>query len=298
MLEKISVNNSDYLKVWFLTTRPKTLILSIFPFLIGTIIASTKVQSVNWLLMIAGMLSALFIQIGTNFINDVFDFKNKADKPTRLGPKRGLQSGVLTTSEVFKGGIAAFVMAFLFGIPLIIKGGFVICLILLISVACGYLYTGGPKPLAYNGLGELFVIVFFGIVSTTSAFFLQTGYVDTIIVLVGLQLGAFATLPIAINNLRDIKDDASVNKKTLAVRFGKSFARIEITVLAFLPFVLGFCFENVWITFIPWFVLPLQFTITRNIWKTEPSSVYNIFLGQSIMLYVLFSTLLMVGFIL
>jgi 1,4-dihydroxy-2-naphthoate octaprenyltransferase len=298
MYEMTKITTSEYIKAWVLTTRPKTLILSVFPFLIGTIIAMTKVPRVNWLLMVSAILSALFIQIGTNFINDVYDFKNKADKPTRLGPKRGIQSGILTSPQVFLGALSAFAIALLFGIPLVLKGGFIISLILLISVACGYLYTGGPKPLAYNGLGEVFVIIFFGIVSTTAAFFLQTGYVDATIVLVSLQLGAFATLPIAINNLRDIKDDALADKKTLAVRFGKSFARVEITILAFLPFLLGFCFENVFITFIPWLTLPLCFAITRQIWNTEPSVVYNIFLGQSIVLYILFSSLLTVGFLL
>ena len=298
MLDTVKIRSSDYMKAWVLTTRPKTLLLSVFPFLVGTVVATTKTYKINWFLMLFAMLSAFFIQIGTNFINDVYDFKNKADKATRLGPKRGIQSGILTVSQVYSAGIACFVIALLFGIPLIMKGGFPIFLILLASVACGYLYTGGPKPLAYNGLGEVFVLIFFGVVSTSAAYFFQTGVVDTQIIIIGLELGALATLPIAINNLRDIKDDTEVNKKTLAVRFGQKFARFEITVLCFLPFLLNFYFENIVITFAPWLMLPLSLSITRHIWTTKPSELYNIFLGQSILLYVLFSVCLMVGFLL
>lgn len=298
MLDRVQINRVDYIKAWVSSTRPKTLILSVFPFLIGTIFAIPKTGRINWGLMLFAMLSALFIQIGTNFINDVFDFKNKADKPTRLGPKRGIHSGILTSSQVFTAALGCFAIALLFGIPLVIKGGVAIGLILVVSVACGYLYTGGPKPLAYNGLGEVFVLIFFGLVSTSAAFYFQTGFVDFQIMLVGLELGALATLPIAINNLRDIKDDATVNKKTLAVRFGQKFARIEITALAFLPFVLNFYFENIALTFTPWFTLPLTLSITRHIWKTEPNATYNIFLAQSILLYVLFSVCLTVGFLL
>jgi len=298
MLESVQIKRADYMNAWVSSTRPKTLILSVFPFLIGTVFAIPHTNRINWVLMLFAMVSALSIQIATNFINDVFDFKKKADKATRLGPKRGIHSGILTSSQVYLAALGFFAIALLFGIPLIIKGGLPICLILLISVACGYLYTGGPKPLAYNGLGEVFVLIFFGLVSTAAAFYFQTGYVDFQILLVGFELGALATLPIAINNLRDIKDDTLANKKTLAVRFGKKFARCEITALAFLPFILNFYFENVALTFTPWLTLPLTLSITRHIWKTEPNETYNIFLGQSVLLYALFSISLCIGFLL
>ncbi len=290
MPTRVLLKNS-YFKAWVLTTRPKTLILSVIPFLMGTGLAFSKTVEIQWLLMISAMLSAFFIQIGTNCINDVYDFKNKADKETRLGPKRGIQSGVLSHSEVYCGGVACFIIAFLFGIPLILKGGILLSLILTSSIACGYLYTGGKKPLAYNGLGEVFVLLFFGLISTCTAFFMQTGYVDQKVLCVGLQLGLLACMPIAINNLRDIKDDTEANKKTLAVRFGKTFARVEITFLALLPFLISIFLHNLW----PLLVLPLGVSIIRYIWKIEPANTYNIFLSQSILLYVLFSLSLGLG---
>lgn len=286
------INKTDYVKAWILTTRPKTLILSVFPFFVGTCVALNKVGQLDFSIMAFAILSALFIQIGTNFINDVYDFKNKADKVTRLGPKRGIQSGILTSSQVFLAALFCFALALISGIPLVLMGGAPICFILILSVIFGFIYTGGPKPLAYNGLGELFVIIFFGLVSTMCAYFFQTGYIDNSIALVGLQLGLLASMPIAINNLRDIEDDAKVDKKTLAVRCGKTFARIEISLLVLVPFTLLFFQDSI----LPALALPLALSLCKNIWETEPSSIYNQFLGKSIMLYMIFNLLLIAGF--
>lgn len=294
-MEAYKLDQMRYLDAWILTTRPKTLILSIFPFLMGTIVAASEVMSIQWHLMIFGMLSAICIQIGTNFINDVYDFKNKVDKATRLGPKRGIHSGTLNSSQVFLAAISCFVAALLFGIPLVLKGGVPICLILLSSVMSGYIYTAGPKPLAYNGLGELFVLIFFGLVSAASAYFFQTGQVDGKILIIGLEMGLLACAPMAINNLRDIDDDRQANKNTLAVLFGKGVARVEISVFVLLPFILNLYFENFLITFLPWLALPIAYSILSYIWKNEPSEGYNNFLFRSILLYVLFNSLLMLA---
>ena len=296
MMESIQKNYVDYAKAWILTTRPKTLILSIFPFLVGSLIAEATAGHLDIAIMAFAATSALFIQIGTNFINDVYDFKNKADKTSRLGPKRGIQSGILTSTEVYLAALFCFAIALLLGIPLVIKGGVVICAVLLLSVICGYIYTGGPKPLAYNGLGELFVILFFGLTSTLCAFYLQTGFVTWELAVTGLQLGCLASMPIAINNLRDIEDDAAVNKKTLAVRFGKTFARAEITLLALFPFALNVYAANFWtFNYLTLFIFALLLII--NIWRTEPSALYNTFLARSVILYIVFSLFVVDGFL-
>lgn len=295
-METIKTSPFVYAKAWILTTRPKTLILSIIPFLVGSLIAEATTGKLDIAIMAFAALSALFIQIGTNFINDVYDFKNKADKTTRLGPKRGIQNGVLTSTQVYLSALFCFAIALILGIPLVIKGGAVICAVLLLSVICGYIYTGGPKPLAYNGLGELFVILFFGLTSTLCAFYLQAGFVTLEIAVTGLQLGCLASLPIAINNLRDIEDDALVNKKTLAVRFGKTFARAEITLLAILPFALNVYATNFWtFNYLTLFIFALL--LIFNIWRTEPSALYNTFLARSIIIYIVFSLFLIDGFI-
>jgi len=294
-MEAIKSDTPSYFDAWVSTTRPKTLILSVFPFLIGTAIAAYEVTTIQWNLMVFAVFCAVCIQIGTNFINDVYDFKNKVDRPTRLGPKRGVHSGILTSSQVFLAGISCFIAALLFGIPLVVKGGVPICLILFASVISGYIYTAGPKPLAYNGLGELFVLIFFGLVSTASAFFFQTGFIDTKILVVGTEIGLLACVPIALNNLRDIEDDRRADKKSLAVRFGKPFARVEISFLVFMPFILNLYFENFLITFLPWASLPIGFSILKFIWNNEPSEAYNSYLVRSILLYVCFALLLMTG---
>lgn len=282
------IRKSHYFKAWILTTRPKTLILSIVPFVVGTLFA-LKLVDVDWELMFFAMLSAFFIQIGTNFINDVYDFKNNADRPTRLGPKRGIQSGILTVSQVFFAGVTCFGVALLLGIPLVMKGGALLLAVLILSVFFGFLYTAGSKSLAYNGFGELFVLLFFGLVSTGAAFYLQTGFITKEILLLGFQLGCLASLPVAINNLRDIEDDAVSNKKTLAVRFGKTFARIEITILGVIPFLFTAFFGSWQLLLLPALALPLAFIICKHIWTEEPSPSFNTYLGLSILLYVCFS---------
>lgn len=281
--------NFELVKAWVLTTRPKTLILSVIPFIVSTILAKSDVGRINFGLMGFAILSALFIQIATNFINDVYDVKNMADKSTRIGPKRGLHSLVLSSTEVYLAAMACFALALIFAIPLVIKGGFFVGVLMLVSIASGYFYTGGPKPLAYNGLGELFVIVFFGFVSTTLGYYFQTESINLKIALVGLQLGLLASLPIAINNLRDIHDDELVEKRTLAVRFGKRFARLEITFLAFFPFFLNLFFEDVSLLIAPLISLPIAIKIVKHVWDHEPQPSYNQMLGFSILLYTLFS---------
>lgn len=282
-------------EAWLLSTRPKTLCLSITPFIVGSVAAYVKQGSLNWVIFFCAILSAICIQIGTNLINDAYDAKHGTDTEKRLGPKRGVQAGVLTPQQVRLGGFFSFLLALGFGVPLVGAGGVPILLVLLASVICGFLYTGGPFPLAYKGLGEVFVIAFFGIVSTAAGYFLQTGIVDAALIVIGLQLGLLATLPIAINNLRDTEEDSRANKRTLAVRFGKTFARYEIAGCAVIPFVLG----AFWVTTLhplvfagPLLTLPLAIKIVRGIWENEPGKVYNRYLGLSVLLHTLFGALI------
>ncbi|WP_374021223.1 prenyltransferase [Bdellovibrio bacteriovorus] len=167
------------------------------------------------------------------------------------------------------------------------------------SVLMGYSYTAGPFPLAYLGLGDLFVILFFGLLAVMGIVFLNTGEWMQEAFVLGLQIGFHATVLIAINNLRDHSGDALVNKKTLAVRFGVKFSRYEIATLCFLPFVLNlyWWFEGYKIpAMLSMFALPLAFKITKNVFGTEPSPAYNKFLGQAAGLHLVFGLLLAIGF--
>ncbi|WP_374027908.1 1,4-dihydroxy-2-naphthoate octaprenyltransferase [Bdellovibrio bacteriovorus] len=253
----------------------------------------------GWVLFYALMASFL-IQIGTNLVNDAVDFKKGADTEKRIGPQRITQAGILTANQVMLLGSLCFALAVMCGIPLVLKGGWVIVAIGVASVLMGYSYTAGPFPLAYLGLGDLFVIIFFGLLAVTGIVFLNTGEWLSEAFVLGLQIGLHATVLIAINNLRDHAGDRLVNKKTLAVRFGVKFSRWEIAALAFLPFVLNlyWWFEGYKIAaIVSMFALPLAVKITKNVFATEPSPAYNKFLGQAAGLHLLFGLLIAIGFV-
>ncbi len=286
-------------KLWLMALRPKTMTAAIVPVVVATALVKASGHEVIWWVSICALLSAAFIQIGTNLINDVIDFKKGADTSERIGPRRVTQSGLLSSSQVMKGAVVSLLIAFCFGIPLVAQGGWPIVLIGLTSLALGYGYTAGPFPLAYNGLGDLFVIIFFGLVAVMGTFYLHTGEVTAGAAIAGLQIGFLATVLIAINNLRDAAQDSLVGKKTLAVRFGALFSRVEIVALAIGPFVLG----------VYWYkqgefnaaVLPiLSFLFARRViegvLRNDPGPIYNRFLGLAAALHLSFGLLLAVGF--
>ncbi len=204
---------------WILALRPKTLTAALVPVVVASALVIAEAHEFQLYLSVCALLSAMFIQIGTNFVNDAIDFKKGADDEKRIGPTRMTQSGRLSHRSVLMGGIICFFIAALFGIPLVIAGGWVIVMIGLISILCGYIYTGGPYPLAYVGLGDLFVIIFFGLVAVMGTFFLHAHSFSIGSIIAGLQVGMLSTVLIAVNNLRDSPLDKLVNKITLAVRF-------------------------------------------------------------------------------
>lgn len=297
--EKTVDSKNHTLHAWILAARPKTLSASLAPILVGTSLSMTLVSSIDWSLPFFALIASLFIQIATNLINDALDFKKGSDTNRRLGPTRVTQSGLLSMKQVYWGGLIGFFLALVFSIPLFIKGGTPLMAVLLASVVAGYLYTGGPRPLAYHGLGEIFVIIFYGWVATAALFYLQTGHVNTAALLAGTQVGMLATVMIAINNFRDYAEDTSTNKRTLAVRFGPKFARIEITCMALIPFALNllwlfYGFEHA--ALLPLLALPLAINLVMHIWKHNPGLCYNKFLAQGGLLQLGFGFLLSLGF--
>ena len=183
--------------------------------------------------------------------------------------------------------------------PLVLKGGAAILLLLISSLICTYLYTGGPYPLAYIGLGELFVVLFYGLFSTSAAYFLQTGELDWTVVLSALELGFLCNVLLAINNLRDIEGDAKSGKRTLAVRLGLQLARAEIVLLVLAPFLLNLFWlftEHPLAGILPLTALPISVNLIRKIYQQAPSQVYNRFFGEASLLILLFGTLLILGF--
>jgi 1,4-dihydroxy-2-naphthoate octaprenyltransferase len=208
-------------EAWWLALRPKTLSVSLAPVLVGTTLAYAETgQWQLWPALVAA-LAAMLIQIGTNLHNDVSDFERGADTPDRLGPPRATAMGWLPPATVRRAAWLAFALAFLLGIALVVRGGWPIVAIGLASLAAGWAYTGGPRPVAYSPLGEIFVLVFFGFAAVGGSYYLQTLTLSAAAVVAAVMLGAFGAAVISVNNTRDLATDARAGKHTLAVRIGR-----------------------------------------------------------------------------
>jgi 1,4-dihydroxy-2-naphthoate octaprenyltransferase len=180
---------------------------------------------------VAALLGALLIQIGTNLANDVFDHDKGADDERRIGPPRAVSKGLLSARAVWTGMIAAFALAALVGIYLVTIGGAPILAIGVLSIVSGVAYTGGPYPLGYNGLGDVFVFAFFGVVAVAGTSFVVSGSIPLSAWLAAIPVGALATCVLIVNNVRDHEGDARAKKRTLVVRFGRAFGVLEYAAM-------------------------------------------------------------------
>src|SRR5438874_3584072 len=194
------------LKSWLLAARPKTLAAGIVPVLIGTALAPRPIRVGIFAATLGG---SVLIQVGTNLVNDALDFRKGADTAERLGPLRVTQAGLLGADAVLRGAYVCFALAALCGIPLIVRAGWPMIAIGVGSIIAAYVYTGGPYPLAYNGLGELFVLVFFGLVAVGGTYYAQALRWPAEAVMAGFAAGSLAIVLLAINNLRDLPNDAA-----------------------------------------------------------------------------------------
>ena len=225
------------MKNWLLAIRPKTLSAAVVPVMLGSALASHEPPAVSWWVFFCALGGAVLIQIATNLINDALDFKKGTDTAERLGPIRVTQAGLLSAETVMRAAWVCLFGAAACGIPLVYRCGWPMLIVGLASIAAAYLYTGGPYPLAYHGLGELFVMIFFGFVAVGGTFYAHSLQLTRSALLAGFAAGALATVLLVINNLRDADNDRRSNKRTLAVRFGDRFARAEIVFFALSPFV-------------------------------------------------------------
>ncbi|MBD3419663.1 MAG: 1,4-dihydroxy-2-naphthoate polyprenyltransferase [Chitinivibrionales bacterium] len=217
------------LSALILASRPKTLPAAVAPVLVGTAIAFDK-NGFHLMSALAAMFGAILIQIGTNYANDYFDFIKGADTEAREGPTRVTQSGLLKPEHVRLAFIVTFALAALCGAYLTWRAGWPIAVIGLISIASGILYTAGPMPLGYLGLGDVFVFLFFGVIAVGGTYYVQALHWSPEALIAGGAPGLLSTAILTVNNLRDSDSDAKTGKKTLAVRFGDTFARLEYVV--------------------------------------------------------------------
>ena len=217
-------------RAWVLALRPATLTVAMVPVIVGSAVAwvSHEAQLGPALAALAG---AMLIQIGTNLANDVFDFEKGADTAARLGPTRATQAGLLTPRQTRIGMILMFALATVAGAYLAAVAGYSIIIIGVLSIASGIAYTGGPWPLGYNGLGDVFVMIFFGFVAVCGTVFVQAHHVPALAWFASIPVGAIATAILVVNNTRDFEQDRLVGKKTLVARFGRRFGVVEYAVL-------------------------------------------------------------------
>ena len=281
--------------------RPKTLTVSLVPVLVGSAVAWSQARVFHWLPALIALLAAMLIQIGTNLHNDVSDFERGADTPERLGPPRATAMGWLPADAVRRAAWIAFGLAFNFGVYLAWYGGWPIIAIGLTSLVAGWAYTGGPRPIAYTPLGEVFVCVFFGLAAVGGSYYLQTLSISSAALLAAAMVGLLAAGVITVNNYRDLDSDARVGKNTLAVVLGRRGARIVYAVEMLLPFALlpllaTLCGRGLWLA-LPLLVLPPALLQVGRFWRETPGPVFNELLARTAKLQFAFGVLLVIALV-
>lgn len=288
------------LRVWMLAIRVPTLSAAVVPVLVGSALAA-RAHRFNPLIFTVVLCAAILIQIGTNLTNDLFDFQKGADTGARLGPVRVVQAGLLSQKQVAVGSVLSFGLAILLGLYLVKVGGWPILAIGLAAVVSGIAYTGGPWPLGYHGLGDVFVFVFFGLIAMVGTFYLQAGAVTGAALLASLPVAMLVTAILVVNNLRDVDTDRQAGKRTLAVRLGREVTQIQYTVLVLGAYVVA---PAMWLVgansawaMLPWLTIPLAIRLVRDVWRGE-GAVLNLALRQTAGLHLCFGILLAAGFVL
>ena len=286
--------------VWLLATRPKTLTAAAMPVVVGSALAWDH-GTFAPLAMAAALAVACFIQIGTNFANDLFDFLKGTDDEERLGPMRVTSAGLVSTGQIGVACALAFGLAFGCGLYLVWVAGWWLLLLGVVSIASGLAYTGGPFPLAYNALGDLFVFVFFGLVATVGTYYVQALALAPEAFAYGAVVGLLSTAILIVNNLRDIKGDGLHGKTTTAVVLGPRYTRVFYTLVVALAFaiplmliVLGHAAPTVGLALLG---LPAALVALKNLWTREGKAL-NPVLGQTSLTLLITCVFLSVGLIL
>lgn len=294
------MSSAGSFRVWLAATRPKTLPAAVAPVMLGTALAWHDGQ---WLpaAALVCLVFALLVQVATNFANDYYDFVKGADTSERVGPRRAVASGLIAPRVMWRAMVGTFIAAFGAGLLLLPYGGWPLLVIGVASIVSGVAYTGGPYPLGYHGLGDLFVFLFFGLVAVTATYFVQAGVPGLPVWLVGAAVGLLAANILVTNNLRDADTDARAGKRTTVVRFGRGFGRAQFAAAhlfaLLVPVALFGRGSSAWVL-IPALLIPVAWSQTRRIYReTEPAALIAL-LGQSARYVALYAGLLTVGLVL
>ena len=288
-------------RIWLMAARPRTLPAAIAPVLVGTALAGFA-HVFYPLRFAAALLGALFIQVGTNLSNDYSDARRGADAEDRLGPVRVTAGGLVPPRQVLIATYVSFGLAVLFGIYLIAVAGWELLLVGAASILAGVAYTGGPKPYGYEGLGEVFVFLFFGVVAVVGSFFVQVESLHWEAFALAVPVGLLAAGILVVNNVRDIDSDRRAGKRTLAVKLGRERTRVLYATVVYLAYLLTpvtwlFGPTTAWVL-LPWLTLPLAAAVVRLVRTRTDGPSLNGALARSGMLQLAFCILLSAGLLL
>jgi len=287
-------------QIWLAAARPRTLPAAVAPVLVGSALAwhDGRFNPAAAALCLA---FGLLVQIGTNFANDYYDFVKGADTGARVGPRRAVAAGLVTPTAMRRAMWVVFAVAFATGLGVVAWGGPWLLAIGVASILCGIAYTGGPWPLGYNGLGDVFVFLFFGLVAVTATYFVQTGRLTADAWLAAVPIGLLAANILVVNNYRDADTDAAAGKHTLVVRFGRRFARVQfglslVAALA-MPLVFAMRSHRGW-CLLPLLLAPLAARHARRLRDSRTPAELIALLGDTGKLVALYAVLFAAGEIL
>ena len=299
----ISSDKPPALKIWLLAARPRTLPAAVAPVLAASALAWHDLQGrFSWTAALACLLFALLIQIGTNFANDYYDCVKGADNAGRVGPRRAVASGWVRPAAMRAAMWIVFGAAFACGLTLLRLGGWPLLVVGVASVVCGIAYTGGPWPLGYNGLGDVFVFVFFGFVAVGATYYVQAGTVTAAAWIIAAGTGALTVNILVVNNYRDAETDARAGKRTLVVRFGRGFARAQFACCLLLALAAPVC---LWVAcglapgvLLPLALAPMAWAHARRLRNDTSPGRQIALLGDTGRLLALYAVLLAAGLLL
>jgi 1,4-dihydroxy-2-naphthoate polyprenyltransferase len=296
-----TVSGPSGARIWLMAARVRTLPAAIAPVLVGTALAGFE-HVFHPLRFLAALIGAIFIQVGTNLSNDYSDARRGADTEDRLGPVRVTAGGLVPPQQVLVATYVSFGVAVLAGIYLIAVAGWQLLLVGAASIAAGVLYTGGPRPYGYEGLGELFVFLFFGIVAVAGSYFVQTTHLEWEAFALAVPVGLIAAAILVVNNVRDIDTDRRAGKRTLAVRLGRARTRVLYAAMIYGAYLLApvtwlFGPLRPWLL-LSWLTLPLAAQLVRTVRNRTDGPSLNQALAQTGLLQLTFCVLLSAGLLL
>jgi 1,4-dihydroxy-2-naphthoate polyprenyltransferase len=286
--------------VWVAAARPRTLPAAVAPVMLGSVFAWHDGHFSAGAAALC-LTFALLVQIGTNFANDYYDFVKGADTAARVGPRRAVASGLIAPVSMRNAMAGVFAIAFAVGLGLLPWGGWPLLVVGVTSIVCGIAYTGGPWPLGYLGLGDIFVFLFFGLVAVCTTYFVQAGSLTTEVVVAATAIGGLAANILVVNNYRDVETDSVAGKRTLVVRFGRGFARAQFSISLFVAFAVPLLFlalgHRLWLL-LPVGAAPMAWSHVRRLRTgTTPQELIAL-LGDTGKLLALYALLFSAGLVL